>query len=96
VILIYPVGYTQSLPNVGDIERGSPMLPTKELSRGGALSALAINAEARGLATALARDVCMRCGEVRPVALSIPVRCIGERRIEQATFCKPCARRVKR
>lgn len=41
-------------------------------------------------------DVCMRCGLVKPVARSIPVEMIGEKREEYATFCVPCARRVKR
>lgn len=72
------------------------MLPNQTLSKGGALAALTLNAQAGERAPGPARDACMRCGEVRPVALSIPVRCVGEDRVEYATFCKTCAPGVKR
>jgi hypothetical protein len=44
-------------------------------------------------------DDCFRCGRRLRVALAIPVEVVeydGGTRIEYATFCASCARRVKR
>ncbi len=72
------------------------MLPNQFLRKGGALAALTLNARAEERASVPSRDACMRCGRVRPVALAIPVPCVGEDRVEHATFCKTCAPGVKR
>ncbi len=41
------------------------------------------------------REVCMKCGRLRPVASTIPIRCAGQG-IEFAPLCPSCSREVSR
>ena len=78
------------------------MLPTKEMSKGGPLAALALNAMADGRAhmtpaRGRALEVCQHCGRLRPVFSTIPVPCPGQvPSIGQVPLCKRCTAEVSR
>lgn len=67
------------------------MLPAKELTRGGARSALSFNAAG----SAPRAEECMRCGLKRVPHSTIVVVCAEGRTVE-AAICGSCTRRMGR
>lgn len=72
------------------------MIPNKELSKGGAHTALVLNAMASApVITSRRAEVCLRCGMKRvPHSSIVVVRAEG--RIEEAPLCGACTRRMSR